>query len=210
MTETGRKWRVMEGFRKVRLALILLLAGLCGGLLCAMALNRAGETTRSVITSDLLRQQIQSVQELATVEYRYTNMGKFENRKEYYGWVIPFTAKTFIISYDGVIKAGIDIGGVRVDVNEEQKTVTVTLPKCKILSHEIPEDTITVFDESRNLFNPISIRDYTDFTRDQKAVMEAKAIDSGLYDSASERAVLTVTALLEALPGMESYTLQVK
>lgn len=32
------------------------------------------------MTSDLLSQQIQDISELATVEYNYTNMGKFENQ----------------------------------------------------------------------------------------------------------------------------------
>ena len=32
----------------------------------------------TAITSDLLSQQIQSISELASVEYNYTNMGKFE------------------------------------------------------------------------------------------------------------------------------------
>lgn len=55
----------------------------------------------TVMTSDLLSQQIQSISELATVEYNYTNMGKFENQATFYGWKVPFTTKSFIISYDG-------------------------------------------------------------------------------------------------------------
>ncbi len=34
----------------------------------------------TAITSDLLSQQIQGISELASVEYNYTNMGKYENQ----------------------------------------------------------------------------------------------------------------------------------
>lgn len=42
-----------------------------------------------VITSDLIGQQLEAVSELATVEYHYTNMGKFENQVDFYGWKVP-------------------------------------------------------------------------------------------------------------------------
>ena len=58
----------------------------------------------TAITSDLLSQQIQGISELASVEYNYTNMGKYENQVTFYGWKVPSTTKSFILSYDGKIK----------------------------------------------------------------------------------------------------------
>ena len=161
-----------------------------------------------VITSDLLSQQLADIEELATVEYCYTNMGRFENKLDFYGWKVPFTTKRFIVSYDGVIKAGIDLSDVKIDVSGD--AVTVTLPQAEILSHEIPEDSIQVFDETRNIFNPISISDYTGFTADQRDEMETRAIEGGLLDRASSRAAETVERLLSCVPGMENRTLTVR
>ncbi len=162
-----------------------------------------------VITAELIGQQLTSAQELVSVDYRYTNMGKYENRLDFYGWPVPFTSKSFIVSYDGIIKAGVDLSQVRVNVNETVKAVTVTLPESKIVSHEIPEDTIEVFDENDNLFNHITIDDYTGFAHDQKAAVEQKAIDNGLLTAASEQAREAVETLLRLLPGMDKYTLTV-
>ena len=162
-----------------------------------------------VITAELIGQQLTSAQELVSVDYRYTNMGKYENRLDFYGWPVPFTSKSFIVSYDGIIKAGVDLSQVRVNVNEAVKAVTVTLPESKIVSHEIPEDTIEVFDENDNLFNHITIDDYTGFAHDQKAAVEQKAIDNGLLTAASEQAREAVETLLRLLPGMDKYTLTV-
>ena len=165
-----------------------------------------GREQQPVITSDLLGQQLQTVQELASVEYHYTNMGKFENQVDFYGWKVPFTTKRFLVSYDGLIKAGVDLSGATVEVDEVQKSVTITLPESRILSHEIPEDSIQVFDETRNIFNPITIEDYTGFTRDQKAEVEQRAIDEGLLTGASEKAREAVETLAALLPGSGDYT----
>lgn len=165
-----------------------------------------GREQQPVITSDLLGQQLQTVQELVSVEYHYTNMGKFENQVDFYGWKVPFTTKRFLVSYDGLIKAGVDLSRATVEVDEVQKSVTITLPESRILSHEIPEDSIQVFDETRNIFNPITIEDYTGFTRDQKAEVEQRAIDEGLLTGASEKAREAVETLAALLPGSGDYT----
>lgn len=168
------------------------------------------ETARPVITSELLGQQLRSVQELVSVEYYYTNMGKFENQINFYGWKVPFTSKSFIVSYDGVIKAGIDFSRLQTEVDEAARTVTVTLPESEILSHEIREDSITVFDESDNLFNHITIEDYVGFTQDQKETMAQEAIGNGLLTAASDKARSTIESFLRLLPGMEEYTLKIE
>lgn len=152
------------------------------------------EPTR--MTSDLLLQQIQSISELATVEYSYTNMGKFENQATFYGWKVPFTTKSFIISYDGKIKAGIDMS--LVDVNIDGNTIQIDIPEAKILSHEIDETSIEVFDETHNIFNQISITDYNQFAIDQKESMEEKVIEKGLIEEAQDKAESTIKTFIQS------------
>ena len=143
-------------------------------------------TDNEKITSDLLSQQIQSISELATVEYSYTNMGKFENQATFYGWKVPFTTKSFIVSYDGKIKAGIDM--TQADIKVKNNTISIQLPKAKILSHEIDEKSIEVFDETKNIFNQISISDYNQFAIDQKEKMEDSVKEKGLLEEAQTKA----------------------
>ena len=147
-----------------------------------------------VITSDLLTTQLQNVSELATLRYRYTNMGKFEQATDFYGWSVPFMSKSFIISYDGVILSGVDLSKAEIKVDGYK--VMVRLPEAKIISHVIDEDSIEVFDETRNIFNPIKISDYTNFSKDQKAKVEGEAIEKGLYEETIEKAKLVIQSLL--------------
>lgn len=197
--------------KKVLLVILSLL--LIGCLLMAAffyGLRRGGEEAEPVITSAMLGEQLRSAQELTTVAYYYTNMGRFENQVDFYGWKVPFTLKSFIVSYDGVIKAGVDLTRIEVEIDDLAKTVTVRLPESQILSHEIPEDSIEVFDESDNPLNRITIEDYTGFTLDQKKAMEQRAADNGLLTGADEKARAAVESLLAMMPGMEKYTLSVK
>ena len=192
---------------KRKLGLLLLLCVLLGAVFLGGAAY-GGREKPPVISSDLLGEQLRSVQELVSVEYHYTNMGKFENQVDFYGWKVPFTTKSFIVSYDGVIKAGVDLEQLQVSIGDRE--VTVTLPESRIISHEIPEDSLEVFDESDNLFNHITIEDYTAFTQDQKSAMEQRAVDGGLLDRANQEARTAVDSLLRIMPGLEEYTLTVK
>ena len=202
-----------RGGWKMKILLGLLAVLLVGGAVLAAflyGLRQGGREAEPQITSDLLAERLRSVQELATVSYYYTNMGRFENQVDFYGWKVPFTTKSFIVSYDGVIKAGVDLTRIEVEIDDLAKTVTVRLPESQILSHEIPEDSIEVFDESDNPLNRITIEDYTGFTLDQKKAMEQRAADNGLLTGADEKARAAVESLLAMMPGMEKYTLSVK
>ncbi|WP_050636977.1 DUF4230 domain-containing protein [Candidatus Stoquefichus sp. SB1] len=161
----------------------------------------------TVMTSDLLSQQIQSISELATVEYNYTNMGKFENQATFYGWKVPFTTKSFIISYDGKIKAGIDMSVVEVKISG--KTIHVKVPQAKILSHEIDEKSIEVFDETKNIFNQISITDYNQFAIDQKDKMESNVKEKGLLKEAQEKAQSTIETFVKSLDLKDEYKIEI-
>ncbi len=201
-TQTVRRFGRLK--RRVTLALVLVVA-LAAAFLLGGAL--AGQESEPEITSALLGQRLAEIQELATQEYHYTNMGRFQNQLDFYGWKVPFTTKSFIVAYDGVIKAGVDLSQMEVTVQD--KTITVTLPEGKILSHEIDENSLEVFDESKNIFNPIRIEDYTGFTADQRASMEERATEEGLLTAASERARTLVEQFIAALPNAQEYTINI-
>lgn len=163
----------------------------------------------TAITSDLLSQQIQSISELASVEYNYTNMGKFENQATFYGWKVPFTTKSFILSYDGKIKAGIDMS--LVEVHMSGKNINISIPETKILSHEIDEKSIEVFDETKNIFNQISITDYNQFAIDQKESMENKTKEKGLLEEAQNKAQETIKTFVESMCSSDDeYKIEIK
>lgn len=189
--------------RPVRAARRLLLTAaalVVVGAVCFFAGNLAAkgrEQASTTVSAVVLKAQLAAASELATVRYHYTNMGQFANTADFYGVKLPFTTKSFILTYDGVIKAGVDLSDVY--VQSDASGVLVQLPAAKVLSHEIDEQSLEVFDEKTSIFNPFTVEDYNGFQADQKAVMEQKALDNGLLEEANAQAVDAVTRLLASV-----------
>ena len=158
----------------------------------------------------LVETKIQSIGELATIEYIYTNAGKFTDAKTLFGsnFVIPGTEKVFIAKWDGAIKAGVRVDGITTQVNEAAKTLTVCLPPAEILSHEIDSDSVETLDQRNGLFNPVSVDDVRAFDAVSKEAMEARAIENGILERADANARAILTDLICSIPNFqENYTL---
>lgn len=140
------------------------------------------------VTIDLIKSEIQDIGEIATIEYLYTDAGKFENPKQLFGINVPFTTKSFIAKWDGIIKAGVQVDKIIVEINDANKEIIVHMPKSVILSHEIKKESIETLDEKDGLFNPVKVDDVREFDKVSKEAMEERAIENGILDKASENA----------------------
>ena len=149
------------------------------------------------VSIDLIESKIESIGELATVEYLYTDAGKFEDPKQLFGMDIPFTTKSFIAKWDGIIKAGIDVEQISVEVNEKDLEIVICIPKAEILSHEIDNGSIETLDEKDGLFNPVKIEDVREFDAVSKDAMEERAIENGILDKAYENAKEIIEKLVD-------------
>lgn len=159
------------------------------------------------ITSSLIYNKLVSAKELTTLKYHYTNMGHFENQNTFYGYKVPFTSKEFIVSYEGLINAGIDLNKMKVDVGD--KSIEVRIPAAEILSHEIYEDSLKVYDERESIFNRIDIEDYNDFSKDQKSEIEKKAIKKGLLNEADEESKRAIEEILMGDTILSKYDIKI-
>lgn len=172
------------------------------------------QPAKPVITSDAVSEQLSSIEQLITSEYLYTNAGKYENRNQLsissMTLDLPLTKKSFVVIYDGRIQAGVDLSGAKIQVNEDTRSITVSLPPSTITSHEIDEDSVQVIDEKDAVFNKNTIDDYNEFMSVQKDEMEKKAAGMGLLKKADEEAKAAILSFLSLLPGMDTYTLTVR
>jgi len=161
-----------------------------------------GKQSEPKITSTALTQQLQEVNDLAVMEYNYTKVGKFENSLTLNGWNIPLTKKR-------QLKAGVRMDQAEVDV--KGKTITVLLPEVEILSNIIDEKSIEVYDETKNIFNPISIEDYTAFATQQKDKVADEAVENGLLSEAATKSQSAIRKFFNMIPEIkEQYSIEVK
>lgn len=174
----------------ILLCVLMAAGGFLGGRYAAANSEKAPELSTVVLESRLTE-----ISELATMTYSYTNMAQFENSNDFYGVKVPFTTKKFILTYDGTIKAGVDLSRAQVEVSDWE--VRIVLPEAQILSHEIEEDSVEIFDEKTSIFNPFTVEDFTAFQTEQKADMEEKAVSRGLLAQAGQKARDSILLMME-------------
>ena len=168
------------------------------------------EKVSKTITTEEIESTMEQIGELATIEYIYTDAGKFEDSNQIKGFNIPFTKKSFIIKWSGTIKAGINLEDVKTEIDEGDKKITVYIPESEILSHTHDPNGFEILDESNNIFNPIEVDDVNTFTVDNDRFTEQKAIDKGLLEKAdaNAKAIIENSILSNAIVS-ENYELNV-
>lgn len=154
------------------------------------------EMASKEINISVLNATIQDIGELATIEYMYTDAGKFSDAKQLWGVDVPFTTKSFIAKWNGAIKAGVNVKDITTELNEKTKEIIVYMPKAEILSHEVDAESFETLDEKAGLFNPIEHDNIREFDSKSKESMEKRAIESGILDKASENAKNIITKLI--------------
>ena len=156
-----------------------------------------GGSHEAEVTSTTIKNQLVEINELAVYSYEYSKVGKFSDNLTFNGWDIPLTQKSFLITYDGILKAGVDFNNAKIEVDGQ--TISVTIPQSEVLSHEIDEDSIEVYDETNNVFNQISVNDYKTFATKEKSKTEKEAIANGLLDKANSRVKEILTTYLQSV-----------
>ncbi len=162
--------------------------------------------SKTTITTDTVVQMVNQIGELASIEYNYQTVGKFENTKEIGGLSIPFTQKDFLAVYDGRIKAGIDLNAIEIVVDNDNQVVTLNMPKAIFISHETFEDSFEIYDQNSSIFNPISPEDSNILKLEQKNELEDKLVEEGFLEAAQENGEKVIDLFLrQTIP--EDYTI---
>lgn len=152
---------------------------------------------KPVYDSSSIVQSIEQISELSLVQYNYTTVIGLKQSKSLGNASIPFTEKSFLATFDGQIKAGVVLTpDIFESASKDNKSIKLTLPKAQINSHSIDEHSLIVYDQSRNIINQIKIEDYNNAIVEEKANMEAKALESGIIKQADERAALLIENML--------------
>ena len=125
-----------------------------------------------------------------------------------FGKDVPFTTKSFIAKWDGIIKAGVDISQVTAEVDSNNKEVVIHIPKAEILSHEIDSESVETLDQKNGLFNPVSVEDVREFDEKSKEKMEERAIENGILDKAFENAESIIEKLIDPMIQEFEYTVR--
>ena len=106
------------------------------------------------------------------------------------------TDSKYIFSYDVTIKAGLNFADVSLTVDEQHKIVTVSLPEVTILETSLDLDSLEVYDESSNIFNPLKISQMNTNQQLMEEQGKEKALNMGILAAAQSNAEVLMTNLL--------------
>lgn len=138
--------------------------------------------------------RMKTILELATMDCYYHNVAKY-NQKDATGALWWKKDRNFWIEYAGVVRIGIDITLVSMDVDGD--TVTITIPQAKVLSCTVDEATLT-----KESFIVAKDSAKVEATHQIEALKEAQ---SRMEQSASEDTVLLLNAQQRAQSLLEDY-----
>lgn len=142
--------------------------------------------------------------ELVTQAAFYTEIVHESNYRKLFNTDINIfgTKSSIIASLDGVIKAGLDFAAIVYAIDDEKQEVSIKLPEAKVLSNEVDHDSLQVYDEKQNLFNPQSFIIINETYKRVEEAAEKKAIDNGLLLDAIENAKKLIVGMCkQVLPG---------
>lgn len=191
----------MRRLTKLLFKIIILLLIVCAGLL---AWNYAKEKTfnlknplteKNELSDTTVYEKLQDIGELATYSYEYQNVREFKSSKQLFGYNIPGTSHIIQLKYNGVIKAGYEVAGIVIHVDNDSNIIYVTLPEVQILDNYIDTDNLT-YAEQNNIFNPISGEEVTEGLDLIKQEELEKAEQSGIYELAEGSAKALINGLL--------------
>lgn len=151
---------------------------------------------------------ISPASDLVTMKYSYTDVDVYENSKKLFGKKIPLTTDKVIFSYSGVISGGVDLSQIKYDIDNEAKTITVTLPEPKLMAHEMDESSFKFYDAKNSIFTQTKLEDYTALMDKLKKEKETRLrYDKEFLPSVTENAQNVLDDLFKIADATKDYTI---
>ena len=157
------------------------------------------------LETDSIREEVRKISEYTAYEFDYTEVIHFSSKNEFYGIEIPLTGNNFIATIDGKINIGID--GEKITFTEESNSegsvtkVKLLVPHSEILDNYTIQDSLQIYDETNNIFNPVKIEDYKKLIVEAEEKEEKKVLDSDMIDKSDEAVKYLLMTYFKALYG---------
>ena len=167
-------------------------------------------TEEETVVLETVQDGLKAMGELVTEEYYFTDIITYSDLNRFLGIKLPWTETSYIASYDGVVRAGIDFAAVKVAAGQRDDGVhlTVTIPKSKIQSTEIDHDSFVLYSEKNGLGNPLSASDFNQSLTELEHDAQKNAVDKGVLTRADEQARLLIERFIQSILVEDSYTLE--
>lgn len=141
---------------------------------------------------------LSQVLNISTVKYNYSNIVEIKKDKSISNIKIPFTEKSFIIKYNGVINGGVKPEDIEV-VSNTGDEILIEIKKCQILDHYIDDENIYIYDVKSSIFNKLDIQEVLDDISNCKKEYEEKIISEGFMEEIQENTKVGIENILKGI-----------
>lgn len=151
------------------------------------------------IECEMIEDGLRDMGMLITGEYYFTGVITYTSAKELWNMKLPFTESGYLVSYDGVVSAGVDFTALKISENTDTGTIVISVPKPVVHSVDIDHESFTLYSEKQGFGNPISASEFNDSLIDFEHTAVENAAEKGLFDRAEANARSIIKNFAEGL-----------
>ncbi|MBQ8666042.1 MAG: DUF4230 domain-containing protein [Lachnospiraceae bacterium] len=159
------------------------------------------------VDTEIIADGLREMGTLITEEYYFTQLEKYKKTEKV--WIFKSEAST-AYSYDGVVTAGIDCNEIGIEKDDENKTITISIPKASILNVDIDPNSFQMYEEKNGLWSKFNISDYNKSLIEFEEAGKKKALEKGIIEKADESAKKMVESFVNSLIDSDEYTIEYK
>lgn len=160
------------------------------------------------VTPYTIREVVSPAAELVSYKYFYTDAGVYEKSATVFNHKVPFTTDKTVYTYSGVIRVGVNLNKVDIQVDNDAKTIQITLDEPAIISNQIDNDTFQAYDVKNSIFTSIDISEFVAF-KDTLEDNQAEKLkkNSEFWKQANSSTENTISSLIKASGQADDYTI---
>ena len=179
----------------ILIVLIVLIIGFKPGGVFHFSQNKVSTVSKSSL------EKVLETSQLTTLQYTYNAIA--EVKKEFFDTI------KYHVAYEGTVQAGIDFEDIDIDINEEKKLITITLPEVSIQNVIVSAESMEyIFNDDKYESETVASEAYSACVKDLQTRAEKEV---QLLQMAKDNARDAVQALIEPWVKQvdEEYTIKI-
>lgn len=159
-----------------------------------MALPR--EVEKRVVTVEEVSGRLVEISQFSTYSEEY-NVSKSADYTRYLlnDIPVPGTTNTVAINCSGIVKVGYDVSSITPTVDNESRTIYISLPTPAVLDNYVIWDSVNCT-EANNILNPIDFSQYQTMIAEIEDMGLAQAESDGIYKAAEDNIKVVIQSFL--------------
>lgn len=196
---------IRQVFQIIAAVILSLIIGVACGFLCGYNFDdiklKISPQRYSVSTVSAIEDKLEEQAEINTGLYQQTSTYDSGNiYKSKIGEKLKINSKSMQFTYTGYVEAGItNLADAKVNVNAKTNVITIENIKIDITNIYIDPSSITDTKQSKNIFNQLTIEDFTNSQTELENKLINDAKENGLIEKAQESAQKTLENLFSEI-----------